>query len=116
MEFQHPLDQLPGGKPLFDLGPVNRPGDDDTVNATGYGEDSFRQVAGASYREIMDLSDWDHSVAVNAPGESGQAGSAHYADLLPLWSEGRYFPLSFSRQTVEKYAVDKLVLQPESPH
>ena len=115
VEFRHPLDQLPGAKPLFDLGPVNRPGDDDTVNATGYEEDSFRQVAGASYREIMDLSDWDHSVAVNVPGESGQPGSTHYADLLPLWSEGHYFPLSFSRQTVEKYAVDQLVLQPESP-
>jgi acyl-homoserine lactone acylase PvdQ len=35
-------------------------------------------------------------------GQSGQPGSAHYADLLPLWAEGRYFPLAFSRGRVEE--------------
>ena len=89
-----------------------RPGDEYTVNATGYSGDSFDQVSGASYREILDLSDWDHSVAVNTPGQSGQPGSPHYSDLLPLWSEGKYFPLVYSREAVEKQVTDKLVLQP----
>ena len=93
-------------------GPVPRPGDEYTVNATGYPDNSFDQVSGASYREIIDLSDWDHSVAVNVPGQSGQPGSPHYSDLLPLWSEGKYFPLLYSREAVEKEATDKLVLEP----
>jgi penicillin G amidase len=113
VEFLHPLDQFPGAKPLVDLGPVPRPGDDYTVNATGFWGGGYKQVAGASYREVMDLADWDESVAVNVPGQSGQPESPHYSDLLPLWSEGRYFPLSYSRASVEKYVTDKLVLEPK---
>ena len=92
--------------------PGSRPGDEYTVNATGYPDNSFDQVSGASYREILDLSDWDYSVAVNVPGQSGQPASPHYSDLMPLWSEGKYFPLLYSRDAVEKEATDRLVLQP----
>ena len=35
----------------------------------------FDQVSGASYREILDLSDWDHSVAVNGPARAGSRGA-----------------------------------------
>lgn len=97
---------------LTDVGPVPRSGDGETVGATGYSGDSFEQVEGASYREILDLSDWDKSVAVNTPGQSGQPGSPHYSDLLSLWSEGKYFPLSYSRSAVEKVQTDKLELEP----
>ncbi|MGH9734706.1 MAG: penicillin acylase family protein, partial [Candidatus Acidiferrales bacterium] len=113
VEFRHALDQAPGGKKLFDLGPIARPGDDYTINATGFYAGGYRQVAGASYRELMDLSGWDNSVAVNVPGQSGQPASSHYSDLLPLWSEGHYFPLSYSRTAVQKYTTDKLVLEPK---
>ena len=112
VRFRHPLDQLPGAAALTDPAPVSRPGDEYTVNATGYYDSSFDQVSGASYREILDLSDWDRSVAVNVPGQSGQPASPHYSDLIPLWSEGKYFPLLYSREAVEKEATDKLVLQP----
>ena len=112
VRFRHPLDQMPGAAALTDPSPVSRPGDEYTVNATGYYDSSFDQVSGASYREILDLSDWDHSVAVNVPGQSGQPASPHYSDLIPLWSEGKYFPLLYSREAVEKEAADRLVLQP----
>ena len=111
VRFRHPLDQTVGSAALLDPGPVPRPGDEYTVNATGYFGNSFDQVSGASYREILDLSDWDHSVAVNTPGQSGQPGSPHYSDLLPLWSEGRYFPLLYSREAVEKEVTDRLLLK-----
>jgi penicillin amidase len=68
VRFRHPLDRVPEAAALMDPGPVPRPGDEYTVNATGYSGDSFDQVSGASYREILDLGDWDHSVAVNVPG------------------------------------------------
>lgn len=112
VRFRHPLDRVPEAAALMDPGPVPRPGDEYTVNATGYTDDSFDQVEGASYREILDLSDWDHSVAVNTPGQSGQPGSPHYSDLLPLWNEGKYFPLAYSPEAVEKETTDKLVLTP----
>lgn len=106
-QFRHSL------SPVFkNLGPVSRSGDGETVGATGYYGDSFEQVAGASYREILDLSDWDKSVAVNTPGQSGEPGSPHYSDLLPLWNEGRYFPLRYSEEAVKEVVTDRLELQP----
>jgi penicillin amidase len=85
--FKHSLDRMSGTAKLLDLGPLARPGDGYTVNATWPGA-RFEQDGGASYREILDTADWDRSLAVNTPGQSGQPGSPHYADLLPLWNEG----------------------------
>jgi penicillin G amidase len=112
VRFRHALDQQPGAQTLFDLGPLSRPGDEYTVNATGAAGNSWEQISGASYREILDTSDWDQSVAVNTPGQSGQPGSPHYSDLMPLWDEGRYFPLLYSRKAVEGEIIDRLVLEP----
>jgi penicillin amidase len=106
--FRHPLEAL---RPDFDLGPVPRPGDGDTVNST-YGDQDFLQTGGASFREVIDLSDWDKSVTINVPGQSGRPGTAHYSDLLPLWTEGKYFPLLYSREKIEKAAEQKLELLP----
>lgn len=109
--FRHALDAI-GGPTLLDRGPVERPGDDDVVQATYFHEDSFDQVSGASYREIFDLSDWDNALAINVPGQSGQPDSPHFDDLLPLWSKGAYFPLKFSRQAVDAVTRDTLILRP----
>jgi penicillin G amidase len=112
IRFRHALDRLPGAEALLDLGLLARPGDDETVNATGMNSDSWQQVSGASYREIIDTSDWDRSVAVNTPGQSGQPGSLHYSDLMPLWDAGKYFPLAYSRKAVEEQTTDRLRLEP----
>jgi penicillin amidase len=112
VRFRHPLDRVPNADALLDVGPVPRPGDGTTVNATSYTTDSFEQVSGASYREIFDLSDWDKSMAVNTPGQSGQPGSPHYADLLPLWDQGDYFPLTYSKAAVQSATSSILVLEP----
>jgi penicillin amidase len=111
VHFRHALDQQPGVKDVLDLGPLSRPGDEYTMNATDSG-DSWEQVSGASYREILDTSNWDQSLAINTPGQSGQPGSPHYSDLMPLWDAGRYFPLLYSRKAVEAETTDRLVLEP----
>jgi len=110
--FRHALDQQPGTKDLLDLGPLARPGDEYTVNATGAEGDSWEQVSGASYREILDTSNWDQSVVVNTPGQSGQPGSPHYSDLMSLWDAGCYFPLLYSRKAVESETTARLLLEP----
>jgi penicillin amidase len=112
VQFRHPLDHAPDASGLTDLGPLPRPGDEYVVNATGFDENSYYQTSGASYREILDTSDWNRSVAVNTPGQSGQPGSKHYSDLLPLWDAGQYFPLAYSREAVDKVTIDKLTLVP----
>ena len=110
--FRHPLEGDPGLRAVLDRGPVPRGGDAMTVNNTAAGA-NLRQTSGASYRQILDLSDWDRSVAINVPGQSGEPGSAHYDDLLPLWTEGKYHPLAFSRPYVEKVTRHRLILRPE---
>jgi penicillin G amidase len=111
IHYRHALYRLPGAEEQFDLGPMPRPGDGYTVNATGFGE-NWEQVVGASYRQILDTGHWDRSVAINTPGQSGRPGSRHYADLMPLWNDGRYFPLVYTRQAVEEAAVDRLTIAP----
>lgn len=112
VRFRHPLDRASEVAAFADLGPVARPGDEYTVNATGFFDGTFEQVSGASYREILDAGDWDQSLAVNTPGQSGQPDSPHYSDLLPLWDQGHYFPLSYTREAVEKTTTDRLTLEP----
>lgn len=113
VSFFHPLDAVtPTAKALFDRGPAARPGDNTTVDATYFGGTSFDQLAGASYREIFDLSDWDNSLGVNVPGQSGQPASPHYDDLLPLWLHGQYFPLRYTRPLIDQETTDVLELKP----
>jgi penicillin amidase len=106
--FEHPLaamDEKRFGLPVFEMG-----GDGNTVHVTTGG--GFDVSHGASFREILDVADWDRSVATSVPGQSGQPGSPHYGDLLPLWAEGRYFPLLFSREKIEAASEERLVLEP----
>ena len=103
-EFRHPL------APQFDLPPVSRSGHGNTVNATGGG--NFRQRSGASYRQIVDLGDFDNSVATNVPGQSAQPGSPFYDNLLALWGKDEYFPLVYSRERVERETRYVLTLKP----
>jgi penicillin amidase len=103
--FPHPINKA------FDLPSVSRGGDGNTINATP--GPANRQAHGASFREILDVADWDRSVATSTPGQSGQPGSPHYGDLLPLWGNDKYFPLLFSRKAVEAATQHVLMLQPK---
>jgi penicillin amidase len=67
---------------------------------------------GASYREILDVADWDRSVVTNVPGQSAQPGSPYYDNLLKLWADDAYFPLLYSRARVDKDTAQTLVLRP----
>jgi penicillin amidase len=112
--FQHPL--LAGStKSVFAIPPVRRGGDAYTVQATSNPtEKDADQHAGASAMFIMDTKDWDHSVGLNAPGNSAQSLDPHSTDLAPLWGDGKYFPLAFSKQKVEEVTKDRLQLFPEA--
>ncbi len=101
--LRHPLNTKD-----LNLPAVPRPGDSETVNAAG-GE---RGIEGASYRQILDVADWDRSVVTNTPGESGDPQSKHYRDLLEDWLAGRYHPLPFSRKAVEAAMEERIVLEP----
>ena len=67
----------------------------------------------ASCRQVMDLSDWDKSVSVISSGQSGHFMSRYYDDQAALWINGKYHPMIFSRDGVEKNAAATLHLQPK---
>lgn len=79
----HPLSPAlkPGDQARFDVGDLSRGGDAYTVDATG-GEDN--QTAGGSFKVIVDTGNWDNSIAINNPGQSGDVGDVHYRDLYQL--------------------------------
>jgi penicillin amidase len=105
IELRHPI-----SSPKFHLKPVSRTGDQFTVNQTR-GAD-FKQEHGASYRQVIDVADWDRSTITNVPGEAGDPESPHYANLLSDWAEGRYHPLPFTRKAVEAATIERIALVP----
>lgn len=107
--FRHAFSGHTGVGGAFDLAPVPRGGDATTINNTGHGR---LQVHGASFRIVLDTADWDRSLMINVPGQSGQPGSPHYGDLLPLWARGEYHPMPFTRGAVERHAAHRLWLRP----
>jgi penicillin amidase len=94
------------------VGPLEVRGGASTPAASTWRPGDYTANAGASVRLVMDVGDWDNSVAVNTPGQSGDPFSPHYRDLFPLWAGGDYFPLAFSDAAVEAAARDVIELTP----
>jgi penicillin amidase len=85
----------------FDLPTVERRGGNGTVGADG-----------ATFREIIDVSNWDRSLTINTPGQSGQPESPFYGNLLRLWANDEYFQMAFTRKAVDAKAAHRLTLRP----
>ena len=98
-----PTVTLPGRAGEQIIGPVPLGGSSSSPKAAsheGAKTDDFTLTAGASVRMVLDVGQWDSSVIINTPGQSGDVGSAHYKDLFPLWADGRYVPFLWSRDKV----------------
>ena len=93
----------------LNVGPYPRGGDSFTVSATGNADN---QTSGGSLKIIADTENWDNSLGLNNPGQSGDPESPHYRDLFEIWSRGKYFPIFYSRPKVESVAEERWTLQP----
>ena len=98
----------------INVGPIAKNGSEFTPNQSLTRTTDFRQMNGPSVRIVLDVGNWDNSRAVNHPGQSGDPESPHYRDLAPLWSDGKYFPLLYSRKAVERVTERVIRLLPES--
>ncbi|MCT7981930.1 penicillin acylase family protein [Laspinema sp. A4] len=98
---------------IFNRGGVPIAGGNAIVNATAWNaQKSFEVTAIPSMRMILDLSNWNTSVAVSSTGQSGHAFHPHYTDLIPLWRNLDYHPMVSSRSEVEANTRDTLILLP----
>lgn len=109
----HPVRALLTGVPDDQLvaGPAPRGGSGDTVGNTAYGP-TFVQSAGSTFRIVVDLGDWDSSLAMNSPGQSGRLGDPHTMDLFEPWARGEAFPLAYTRERVDQVTEHLITLVP----
>ena len=109
----HPLSAWVDGQTQtqIDLGPLPRGGYPNTPAANGAGNN---QSAGASFRMVTDLSDWDLTQMTNTPGQSGDPRSPFYKNLFEDWAKDRYFPAYFSDQKIRKNTVEELIFTPRT--
>ncbi|MBI1884851.1 MAG: penicillin acylase family protein [Chloroflexi bacterium] len=113
--FNHALGDIRGLNRVLSRGPVPVGGDTNTVWQTaftpyyGYAVNNWT----ASWRQIIDLSDFNQSLAVIPGGQSGHPGSRHYADMIEMWRTVEYHPMPWDRAEVERQAEGLLVLEPD---
>ncbi|KNY12388.1 penicillin amidase [Achromobacter piechaudii] len=114
IQFEHSLASLlppetakAYGTPRYPVG-----GDNDTVHRGTFRKSDFRQISGSSYRQVIDVANWDNSRVQNVPGQSADPRSPYYQNLLKGWATGEYFPMAFSRAKVDREKADTLTLKP----
>ena len=93
-------------------GPGPLRGSATTPCAATYRMEDFAAITGASFRMVLDVGAWDNSLAINAPGQSGDPASRHYSDHFAPWREGQMFPLLYSRAAVETATTQVISLVP----
>jgi penicillin G amidase len=111
--FAGPLAQIHELAELFTGGIVELGGDEQTICQGAFEPDHSYDVAVLpSWRQIVNPSDPDASLGINATGQSGHPGSPHWNDLLPLWARGQYHAMPFTRASVEAHAEATAALVP----
>lgn len=113
--FSHPLGRVKPLDRIFNRGPFPHGGDTATVWQAAFIPKlpiPLDLDGTASWRQIIDLSDWDASRAIHPTGQSGHPASAHYADMMPMWFKGEYHPMLWTREKVVENAEGMLTLEP----
>ena len=103
------IDAEPALPPIAE---VEVPGSDSTPMNAMYAASDFSATLGASVRLVLDVGEWDNSLFINAPGQSGDPASPHYADLVGDWARGGYLPLLYSRAAVDSHALRRIEVLP----
>ena len=118
--FAHPLLPLADPNLKAEMTYTSRPrgGDAFTPNNTAMRAGSFNVVAGASFRMVLDVGEWDQARMTNAPAQSGVPGDANYRDLLDVWAgeDGREgsVPLLYSDDAIRAHTRLEIRLMPDA--
>jgi penicillin amidase len=111
--FDHPLGRVKLLRPLFSRGPYPIGGDGDTPHQSASTGSSFAADSYIpSYRQLVDLGNFANSRSIHTTGQSGQPGSRHYDDFIPLWLGGQYHRMLYDRTEILDDLEHMLVLRP----
>jgi penicillin amidase len=99
---------------LFNRGPFPTGGNIDTVCMGNLPRVFAGQpfYVAPSYRQILDVGDWNRSKSIHPTGQSGHPASRHYADFIKPWLNVEYHPMPWSRNQVDEATTERLTLQP----
>jgi penicillin amidase len=112
--FNHTLGSVKPLDRFFNRGPYPLGGDGETIwasGATNY-DLSEKSIVGPPFRFIADLSDWNKSLGMLVPGQSGHPASRSYDGSIQRWLKGEYHPMLFDREAVLGSADAVLALEP----
>jgi penicillin amidase len=94
------------------IGPYPKSGSSETVGLSAPSPANGVEVTGASFRMVLDVGQWDNSLAINTPGQDGDPRSPHYSDLYEAWHADRYFPLLYSQAAIAQRTSHKIEVRP----
>lgn len=114
--FRHPLLHLASGELAEQMTYSSYPrgGSGNTTNNTSFYTPALRVDHGGSYRQVLDVGNWDAATMTNTPGQSGDPRSPFYDNLLDGWARDGSFPLLFSRERVLEHEAFRLELVPKA--
>ncbi len=88
-------------------------GGDSIVNANGWTANApFDVTQIPSMRQIYSLADWDATLRINPPGQSGDPNSPNYQDQLEAWAVVDYRTAPFSKEAIAPTIVTRWQLIP----
>ncbi len=99
---------------LVNRGPIPTGGSTECVNNNVWfaSKDNFNVQLIPSMRMIIDLGDFERSVAINSTGNSGHPGSQDYGDQVLPWAQVHYRPMPWNRARVDASTSHRLMLIP----
>jgi penicillin amidase len=114
VELVHAFGRRRGLGIFFNARAIRVGGDTDTVLATSQvpGEAFETRLSAPTWRQVIDVGNWDACGGIHLPGQSGQPGSRHYRDLSRRWRTNRQFPLYWSAALLRRHARARLTVFP----
>jgi penicillin amidase len=108
--IRHPLSAAVSDewRQKMDIGPLPRGGYSFTPGANAYGDNN---TTGASFRIVVDTGDWESTLGINNPGQSGNMESPFYSNLFPLWAEDDFFPVPFAKEKVKALKINESIMR-----
>jgi penicillin amidase len=112
--FVHPLGSASRALAwMFDGGTSPIGGDGTTVMRVSWNRlEPFHAWEIPSWRQILDVGNWDESRVILPTGQAGHLLSPHRFDQNERWRTGQYRPQPFTRAAVESARAHRLVLVP----
>jgi len=110
-QINHPLGQAvnEAWRAKLNTESLPRGGYSFTPGANGYGNNN---TSGASFRIVVDTEDWEKTIGINTPGQSGNPESPFYKNLFPIWANDEFVTVPFSKENIKKLKATEELLIP----